>query len=664
MNIEKLLRQKNIADVLSDKRLDEIASDCIEGFKDDKASRSEWEDRMEQALNLALQVMQKKNSPWPGASNVKFPLLTIASLQFNARIFPSLISGSDIVKCKAVGPDPASQKSDRAMRVSNHMSYQLMEEDNDWEEEFDKLLMSIPILGCAFKKTYFDPSKGHNISENVFPKDLVIDYYAKSIEDADRLTQVLTMPGRVMTEHKRLELYLNIDLEDPQIDDDRRQEDERQGLTTNTNNIPHTLYEQHCYIDLDDDDYPEPYLVTLDRDSEKVLRIVPRYSDESIIYNDKDQVAKIDPVHYFTKYTFIPAPDGGIYDLGFGALLGPINESINTTINQLIDAGTLNNLNPGMISRGLRLKGGNYRFKPGEMKQVNATGDDLRKGIFMLPIKEPSGTLFSLLNVLIEYGERISSVSDMMVGKTPGQNTPATTSMAALEQGQKVFTAIHKRMYRGLTTEIRKLYKLNGEYLNPETYYQYLDTDDKKVFQQDYLGDPTDIRPSADPADASDTKRIEKAQMLLQLSQSGPGYNLYNVQKEVLRAYKIQNIEEFLPDPKGPDAIPPPRDIEAETEQAKAQAEIQYKMVKLDAEIDLMKMQALKLETAAQLDLAKAESEEVGPQLEIYKNQLAEMKENREMLKMRQDAMQKQEELNEQRRVSNMAGQSRNPGGA
>ena len=629
MKLEKVLSEENVASLLDERKLDAIASECMEGYRDDLASRKGWEDTMRNAIRLAIQVREKKNTPWPNASNVKFPLVTIASLQFNARVFPALVTGSQLVDCKAVGPDPDNRKAERALRVSTHMSYQLLEEDVDWQDEFDKLLISIPILGCGFKKSYFCPNAGHNISENVFPENLVIDYYAKSLESAERITHTIPMSSREVTENKRLGVYLDVDLQEPRMRDDISKEE--QGFTPSPKNIPHLILEQHCYLDLDEDGYPEPYIVTLDHDSEKVLRIVPRFDEGAIIYNGR-QVAKIEPEHFFTKYSFIPSPDGGIYDLGFGALLGPINESVNTAINQLIDAGSLSNRPCGFIGRGARIKKGKLRFAPGEFKQINATGDDLRKNIFPLPVKEPSQVLFQLLSLLIEYGERISSVSDLMVGKTPGQNTPATTAMAALEQGQKVFSSIHKRMYLGLTRELRKLYLLNQKYLPPENYYQFLDTEDKKVYLEDYQGDPTDIRPSADPSDTSDMRRIQKAEALLQLASSSPGFNLYEVQKEYLRALKIDNIERFLPDPNGENALPPARDIEAETEMAKTQADIQYKMIKLDHELALLDMQALKLETAAMLDLAKAEAAEDGTQIDLYKAQLEEIRSKREQL--------------------------------
>lgn len=636
-SIENILQAENVAELLDDNQQNTLAMKVVHGFESDLNSRSEWEQRNREAMNLALQVVKEKTTPWKGASNVKFPLITIAAIQFSSRTYPAMINGTDIVRCKAYGVDVDGEKVKRAKRVGDHMSYQVLEEDEDWEEEFDKLLMSLPIMGCGFKKSYFDPLLGHNVSINVFPKHLVVDYYARSLDQAKRVTHTLDLYKNQIIEKMRSGFYIEYDIHDAVQHSDEAI-DERQGTYAVDSESTHQLLEQHTWEDLDGDGYEEPYIITVEKDTGKLYRIVPRYTADDIhVY--KNRIAKITATQYFTKYTFIPAPDGGFYDLGFGSLLGPITESINTLINQLIDSGTLQNMPSGFIGRGARMRGGEYRFKGGEFKQIQATGDDLRKSIFMLPTTQPSSTLFSLLGLLIEYGERMSGVTDMMAGKTPGQNTPATTAMAALEQGQKVFSGIHKRVFRALRNEFRKLYKLNRIYLNPDDYYQVIDGNNQQIFQQDYLGDPTDIKPSADPNVASAQQRVAKAMLVKENAMNGMSpFNGYEVEKRILEAGEVADIESVLPDPKGPNKIEPPPDPKVEIESAKFQADQQNKAEELRIKAMLADADLAVKETTAILNIAKAEAAEDGIQMDAYRAQLDTFKEQRELLKVMNDA--------------------------
>jgi chaperonin GroES len=662
-SIEKILESTNVAELLADDQQSEISAKVIHGFDNDLSSRSDWEERNREAMNLALQVTKEKSVPWKNAANIKFPLITIGAIQFSSRTYPAMVNGTDIVKCRSYGLDAMGEKAERAKRVGDHMSYQILEEDEGWEEEFDKLLMSLPIMGCGFKKSYFDPLLGHNLSVNVFPKHLVVDYFARSLEQAKRVTHILEYYKNQIVEKMRSGIYLEHELGEatPHADDAI---DERQGTYATDTESTHQILEQHTWCDLDDDGYEEPYIITVHKDSGKLLRIVPRFTVNDVQrYNNR--IAKIAATHYFTKYTFIPAPDGGFYDLGFGSLLGPITESINTLINQLIDAGTLANMPSGFIGRGARMKGGEYRFKGGEFKQINATGDDLRKSIFMLPAKEPSQTLFQLLGLLIEYGERISGVTDMMAGQTPGQNTPATTAMAALEQGQMVFSGIHKRVYRALRDEFRKLYKLNRIYLNPDDYYQVIDGQEQQIFQIDYLGDPTDIKPSADPNVSSAQQRVAKAMLVKENAMSGmSAFNGYEVEKRILEAAEVPDIESVMPDPQGPNAIQPPPDPQAEIESAKFQKEAMEKAEELRIKAMLADADIAVKETTAILNLAKAEAAEEGIQMDQYRGQLEEFRERREQLQAIINAKQQEQAnaQNQQAGMGGMEGQSGNGG--
>jgi len=620
MDILDILDSENLAEELDETLLVKIGHKVKEGFDRDISSRSDWEERNSDALKLALQVVSDKNYPWPGASNVKYPLVTTACMQFNARAYPALVPGSKVVKHRVVGADPTGEKQKRALRVSTHMNYQLLSEDESWEDEMDRLLMSVPLLGTAFKKSYFDPVTGKNVSEMISADNFVTDYYTRSLETSRRKTHVLFPYKNDLISDMRLGLYKEYELSTSQYTPSKIREasDEAQGVEPpeSSEDTPFQIIEQHCFLDLDEDGYEEPYIVTVLYDDGKVLRIVPRFSEESIQMGRKG-IGHIDPDEYFTKFGFIPSPDGGFYDVGFGILLGPMNESVNTLINQLIDSGTLSNLQSGFISKGIRIKDGKSSFIPGEWKKTLTTGDDLRKGIFPLPVREPSQTLFQLLGLLIEAGQQIGSVSEMMLGGNPGQNQPATTSMAVLEQGLKVYSSIIKRIHRSLSSEFRKLYKLNSRYLNPETYFEVIDEGDGNVFQTDYQGDPKDISPVSDPNILSDAQRLSKAESVLARAQTVPYmYNVLEVERRYLEAINESGIDTILLQE---DQIQPPTDPEVEFEREKFADESQRAWLLLDIESQTAMTNMRKKIADTERSLATIDNQEDKMELEIAK---------------------------------------------
>lgn len=509
-SLRAMLESANIAEKLDEDKLNKIGDEAKQGYELDKQSRQEWEDASEEWTKLAIQVQESKTFPWPNASNVKYPLLTTAAMQFGARAYPSLIpSDGKVVKTKVVGKDPTGEKYKRADRVSTYMSYQVMQEITGWEEDMDKMLIMLPVVGTLFKKTYWDSVKKQPCSEVIHPKNLIVNYWAKSLETAERISQYIEMSPRILEERRRAKIFLDVDLGDPStpVTNDG-------NAPSNDSTTPYVLIEQHTYLDLDDDGYKEPYVVTFHLDSGKVLRIAARFSEKTMFFDDDGELIKIEPIQYYTKFGFVPNPDGGFYDLGFGNLLGPINESVNTLINQLVDSGTLNNLQGGFLGKSLKVRMGEQAFKPGEWKSVPSTGDDLKKQIVPLPTKEPSAVLFQLMGSLITSGKELASVAEIFVGKMPGQNTPATTTMATIEQGMKVFTAVYKRLYRSLKSEFDKLFDINATYLNPETYAAVVDV---SVGPNDFSRQEYDVCPGADPTAVSQTEKLLKAQGLMEM---------------------------------------------------------------------------------------------------------------------------------------------------
>lgn len=614
LNIQEIVQNTNVAANLDEDTLTKIGNDVVEGYNDDKQSRSEWEKKAKEYFELALQVAKEKSFPWPKASNVKFPLVSIAAMQFGARAYPTLVpSTGKIVQMRVLGKDPDGEKFKRAQRVSTHMNYQLTVQMEDWEEDYDKLLIMLPIIGVAFKKTYYDSSLRRNKSCLVLPQNLVVNYWTKSLEESFRITEVLYLTRNQVKERQLQNIYLaDVDLGDPVLEVDTDNEKRDLKPVKVDQSTPYKILEQHTYLDLDDDGYFEPYIVTVDYHTAKVLRIVPRFKQENIDTNVDGDVVSIKPDHYYTKFPFFPNPDGSFYDLGFGHLLGPINEAVNTLINQLVDSGTIRNLQAGFVGKGIQIRKGEQRFQPGEWKQVNAIGDDLRKQIVPLPSNEPSKVLFELLGLLIQSGKELASIAEIFVGKMPGQNTPAYTTKETVEQGMKLFTAIYKRVYRAQTKELKKLYELNRYYLDPQEYVSVLD---EPIQQSDYEAPPDDLIPAADPSASSNTEKMAKVEALAQLLPLGT-INPMALTMRWLEALDETQPEQLIIPPEQQQQKPDPK-VEAEMAKTQIkQAESQHKM-----QMEELKMQLEQQKQIMQMQLEKQRME-MQMQFEAMKQQL------------------------------------------
>ena len=634
MKIEELLRSPNIAEDMDSEELSSLGFRLMDEINLDLTSRLDWEERNEKASKLALQVVERKTFPWPGASNVKFPLITIAAMQYHSRAYPALISNNEVVKCKVYGKDDDGEMHKRADRISRHMTYQVMEEDEGWEENTDKTLLVQAIAGTAIKKSYFDPVKGHNVSELVLPNDFVVNYYTKSIAESPRVSHRILLSSNDLHERQVRGVFLKVEDEVqpslPNVSMLTQAKEDAQGVRQQSGDpdTPYEFFETHFWHDFDEDGYKEPYIAYIRRDTGKIYRIVARYFEDSIEYHN-GEIIRIKPEQYFTKYGFVPSPDGGFYDLGFGVLLGPTNDSVNTIVNQLIDAGTMSVTGGGFLGRGVKIKGGDYTFKPHEWKRVDSTGDDLRANIFPLPIREPNGVSFQLLQLLINYGERIAGATDMMTGVSPGQNTPAETSRNVVEQGMKVFNGIYKRTWRAMKEEFQKLYRLNQLYLPSEPVEFEYNNELQFVLPDDYSMDMKLVKPAADPNVVSDSQRQMQAQAVLQLAQSSGGFNMYEVQKRYLDALKVNAIDQILPDPKGPNAIKPGPSEKMQIEKMKNderqmnhQLKFKLGIAKLMQEAELQQAKITELQAKAVLELEQADGVQSGHAIAMLEAQI------------------------------------------
>jgi chaperonin GroES len=561
----KFEQSVNIAEDLDDEELDKIGYEVEREYKIDKTSRSDWETSANKAMDIALQVRTPKNYPFDGAANIKYPLVTVAALQFGARAYPAIVDGNRIVKGMVLGNDdgipnknpetgdplidPLSGepvwamepgvKRAKAERVSRHMSYQLLNEMEEWEEDTDVLLHHIPIVGCAFRKVWRSEELGRNKSEMIPAIHLVVNNAVRNLAEAPRVTHEIMLYPQDIEERKRSGSYLDIDLPAPVADGEN-------GNDGSDTDAPHLLLEQHRYLDLDEDGYREPYIVTVHKDSCKVLRIVANFDMDAVKDNGK-RITRIAKTQYFVKYSFIPDPKGGFYDIGFGKLLESLGETIDTTINQMLDAGHLQNAGGGFISTGIRLKKSQIKVSPGRYEQVESN-QDLRAGIYNHQFQGPSAVLFNLLGMMVDAAKDITATKDILTGDSGGKVQTATTTLALIEQGLKVFTAIYKRIYRALKDEFRLLFELNAKYLDEQAYFTFND-EQEVVAREDYDIASMDICPVADPSMVTDMQRQAKSQLLLQLTENpllGPLQNGEEVLKRIYDTARIEDADKLI----------------------------------------------------------------------------------------------------------------------
>lgn len=640
-NLRELVKTKNIADLMDEADVNAIGLMCRDEFLADKAQRAEWEEWYAEAMELALQVMKEKSYPWPNCANVKFPLLTIAALNFHAKAYPSLINGEQVVTYIPQGSDPDGKLMLRATRVTNHQNYMLLRQ-TDWEEQTDKALINTPIMGCSFKKVYFDTDKGKTISKLVLATDLVVPYFTSSLETCPRISEMMSMPYTTFETRKRRKQFRDIEygLSAPTpVDATAEAKADAQKTATSgeadfQSGAPIHLVEQHRYLDLDGDGYPEPYIVTFIRETGQVCRIVARFTWDKVEI-EGSRVIQIIPTQFYKKMPFIPSPDGGFYDLGFGMLLGPLNETVNSLINQLLDAGSMHNQGGGFIGRGVRIKKGDSTFVPNEWKSVDSPGISLKENIVPLPVRNPSQVLLDLLTYLVQYAERISSANEVQMGELPGQNVKAETMAIANANGLRVFAAIYKRWWRAMREEFELIYQVTARNANVVTFGGIDPSTDKwfEIEYGDYSLPYSGICPIADPNIASPEQEQRQARAIMEVAMNVGGHDMHKVTMRYYKALKVPRPEELYPDPKGPNAVPAPPNpkvIEAQTkaslaqlEAAKFQASHAIAVQKLLMEVEESQARIIKLYADAQNARAQAEGQAVGHTIALIDAQIA-----------------------------------------
>ena len=539
----------NLAELLPEDITDPIGSELVENYMDYKSSRKEWEQAYTTGLDLLGFKYENRTEPFQGASGATHPVLAEAVTQFQAGAYKELLPAEGPVRTQIVG-NPDREKEAQANRVKDYMNYELMEKMNEYEPEFDQMLFHLPLAGSTFKKIYYDDLLGRAVSKFVPADDLVVPYSATSLEDAEAIIQIIKMSENDLRKQQVNGFYSDIELEKPQSvtkDEVENKERELEGSKkTGKQETIYTLLECHVNLDLEgfEDKDAElnptgiklPYIVTVDETSRKVLSIRRNYEPTD---------PKRNKIQYFVHFKFLPGL--GFYGFGLIHMIGGLSRTATAALRQLLDAGTLSNLPAGFKQRGIRVRDEAAPLQPGEFRDVDAPGGNLRDAFMTLPYKEPSTTLLQLMGVVVQAGQRFAAIADMQVGEG-NQGAAVGTTVALLERGSRVMSAIHKRLYAGMKQEFRLLAKVFKTYLPP--VYPFDVVGGKREVKQMDFDDRVDILPVADPNIFSMAQRISMAQTELQLATSQPQlHNLYQAYRKMYEALGVKNIDQILPPP-------------------------------------------------------------------------------------------------------------------
>ena len=539
----------NLAELLPEDITDPIGSELVENYMDYKASRKDWENTYKNGLDLLGFKYDNRTEPFQGASGATHPVLAEAVTQFQAGAYKELLPAEGPVRTQIVG-NPDQQKEAQSQRVKDYMNYELMEKMQEYEPEFDQMLFHLPLAGSTFKKVYYDDLLGRAVSKFVPADDLVVPYSATSLEDAEAIIQTLKISENDLRKQQVNGFYSDIELSKPQSvtkDEIQSKEDELDGISkTGKQETIYTLLECHVNLDLEgfEDKDAEmtptgiklPYIVTVDETSRKVLSIRRNYEPTD---------PKRNKIQYFVHFKFLPGL--GFYGFGLIHMIGGLSRTATAALRQLLDAGTLSNLPAGFKQRGIRVRDEAAPLQPGEFRDVDAPGGNLRDAFMTLPYKEPSPTLLQLMGVVVGAGQRFAAIADMQVGEG-NQQAAVGTTVALLERGSRVMSAIHKRLYAGMKQEFKLLAKVFKTYLPP--VYPFDVVGGRREIKQMDFDDRVDILPVADPNIFSMAQRISIAQTELQLATSNPQiHNLYAAYRKMYEALGVKNIDQILPPP-------------------------------------------------------------------------------------------------------------------
>jgi hypothetical protein len=546
---------ENLAEFLGDGVLDSLGSKLYDQYTDYKESRGDWEQSYREGLELLGFKYERRTEPFRGASGVNHPVLAEAVTQFQAQAYKELLPADGPVRAQILG-DVTTQKQDQANRVKDFMNYQIMDQMKEYEPEFDQMLFYLPLSGSTFKKVYYDDLLGRAVSKFVPADDLIVPYSANSLEDAEAIVHVVKISENDLRKQQVAGFYRDINLGTPPVTENQLEDKKLQleGISKDGQEDQYTLLEIHTNLDLDNyEDLDEsgeptgiklPYIVTIAQSNNKILSIRRNYQPT-------DPLKK--KIQYFVQFKFLPGT--GFYGFGLIHMIGGLTRTATAALRQLLDAGTLANLPAGFKSRGIRVRDDAQPLQPGEFRDVDAPGGNIKDQFMPLPFKGPDQTLLALMGVVVQAGQRFASIADAQVGDM-NQSAAVGTTVALLERGSRVMSAIHKRLYVGLKQEFKLLASVFKTYL-PPIYPYDVPGARREVKVQDF-DDRIDILPVADPNIFSQTQRISMAQTQLQLAQSNPQiHNLYQAYRSMYDALGVKNVNAILPPPAAPQPLDP-----------------------------------------------------------------------------------------------------------
>ena len=533
---------QNLAETMDERVLQRLAMELIADYKKDKQSRGDWEKAYISGLDLLGFKYSDESRPFQGASSVTHPLLAEAVTQFQSQAYKELLPSDGPVRTQVVGALDEN-KEKQAERVKEFMNYMIMEKMEEYTPEFDQLLFYLPLAGSAFKKVYYDEMIERAVSKFVPAEDLVVPYYATDLADCERITHVLKMSENDILKKQKAGFYRDVDILPSRMDDDEVQEkyDSLEGLQrSDDGDYQFNILEMHVDLDLDeyemDNDEKNvkvPFVVTVDEGSMEVLSVYRNYD-----MKDEKQRKR----QYFVHYKFLPGL--GFYGFGLIHMIGGLSKTATAALRQLLDAGTLSNLPAGFKSRGMRIRDDDQPFQPGEFRDVDAPGGNIKDQFQILPFKEPSGTLFQLLGFVVQAGQRFAAIADMQVGNDT-QNRNVGTTVALMERGSRVMSAIHKRLYYSMRQEFRLLANVFGTYLPP--VYPYAVYGGNRLIKVMDFSPEVDVIPVADPNIFSMAQRVTLAQTQLQIAISNPKmHNVHEAYRRVYEALGTKNIDAIL----------------------------------------------------------------------------------------------------------------------
>jgi hypothetical protein len=547
----------NLAEDMDERTLQSMASDLIAEYKKDKNSRKEWEEAYIKGLELLGTKYQEVTKPFRGASGVTHPLLAESVTQFQAQAYKELIPSDGPVRTQVVGLQ-TPQVEAQADRVKEYMNYLLMEEMEEYTTDMDQMLFYLPLSGSTFKKVYYDAMMGRPCSKFIPAEDLVVPYYASDLKDCERITHIIKMTENDVNKKMAAGFYRDIELAKPNESTDQVEQkvNELQGVKRTESDNLHTILEMHVDLNLDDyEDFDDkakkvkiPYIVTIDEGSGEILSIYRNYKPNDISYSRNE---------YFVHYKFLPGL--GFYGFGLTHMIGGLSRAATQSLRQLIDAGTLKNLPAGFKSRGIRVRDDDQPIQPGEFRDVDAPGGNIRDQFFNLPFTEPSTTLFQLLGFVVQAGQKFAAITDSNIGNDV-QNRAVGTTIALMERGSRVMSGVHKRCYYAMRLEFKILAKICQESLPPE--YPYDVFGGPRQIKQSDFDEKVDILPVADPNIMSMAQRVTLAQTQLQIAQSNPQlHNIHEAYRRVYEALGTKQIEGLLkPAPKQPEPLDPAKE--------------------------------------------------------------------------------------------------------